>query len=55
MKILTEHGMPEYYIESAEELANIPENAPAGTIVLCNASDGLAVYMKNEAGEFNEL
>jgi hypothetical protein len=55
MKLLTKNGMPEYYIESATELADIPDNAPAGTIVQCNASDGFTVYMKNEAGDFNEL
>lgn len=50
-----EAKMPSYYIEDASELDNIPANAPAGTIAECNADDGFAVYMKNEAGEWNEL
>lgn len=55
MKLLTKNGMPEYYIEDPSELVQIPNNAPAGTTVQCNADDGFTVYMKNEAGDFNEL
>lgn len=55
MKMLLQHNAPDYYIESASELDNIPANAPSGTIVLCNASAGFKVYMKTEAGTWNEL
>lgn len=55
MKILNKNGMPEYYIEDESELAQIPVNAPAGTIIQCNASGNFTVYMKTEAGDFNEL
>ncbi len=54
MRILNKNN-PEYYIESYEELVNIPENAPAGTIAQCNSDDGFKVYMKNEAGDWNQL
>ena len=47
--------IPVYYIEDATELTDIPAEAPAGTIVECNASDGFTLYMKNSLGEFNEL
>ena len=47
--------MPSYYIEDESELTNIPQDAPAGTIAECNASGGFKVFMKNEAGEWNEL
>lgn len=50
-----EAKMPSYYIEDENELNNIPINAPAGTIVECNASSGFKVFMKNEAGNWNEL
>jgi hypothetical protein len=54
MRIIDDDN-PKYYVESEEELANIPANAPASTIAECNASDGFKVYMKNEAGEWNQL
>ena len=44
-----------YYIESEEELLSIPDNAPAGTLVECNATNGFSVYMKNTEGVFNKL
>lgn len=47
--------IPVYYIEDETELTDIPANAPAGTIVECNASTGFKLFMRNEAGEFNEL
>ena len=59
MRILVRNAyeakMPSYYIEDESELTNIPSNAPAGTIAECNANDGFKVYMKNEAGDWNEL
>lgn len=54
MRIINKNNL-KYYIESEEELADIPINAPAGTIAERNASDGFTAYMKNEAGNFNEL
>lgn len=54
MKIVNNND-PVYYIESATELSTIPENAPASTIVWCNASSGFTVYMKTEAGTWEEL
>jgi len=50
-----EAKMPSYYIEDENELTNIPQDAPAGTIAECNASGGFKVFMKNEAFEWNEL
>ena len=51
-----EAKMPSYYVESVGELSTIPPNAPAGTIAECNSStDGFKVYMKTEAGAWNEL
>lgn len=44
-----------YYIEDESELLNIPENAPAGTLVECNGTDEFKVFMKNTEGVFNEL
>lgn len=44
-----------YYIESSGELANIPSEAPAGTIAECNASSGFSIYMKNTSGNWNAL
>lgn len=48
-------NIPTYYIEDENELTSIPANAPVGTIVECNASTGFKMFMKNSAGEFNEL
>ena len=45
MRILTRNDTLEYYIEDTSELANIPQNAPAGTIVQCNANDGFKILM----------
>ena len=54
MKIINPND-PSYYIEDELELSTIPENAPVSTIVWCNADDGFTVYMKTEAGTWNEL
>lgn len=59
MKILVRNSydkeFPSYYIEDEAELANIPENAPSGTIIECNATSGFKVFMKHSSGVFNEL
>ena len=47
--------VPTYYIESSGELANIPSEAPAGTIAECNASGGFSIYMKNTSGDWNAI
>ena len=44
-----------YYVESESELANIPDEAGAGTIVEVNASTGFKVFMRMSDGTFNEL
>ena len=56
-----------YYIESVDELAQIPANVPAGTIVECNIKNPSApvgalsskgdfkVFMKLTDGTWNEL
>lgn len=54
MRIINPNN-PDYYIESESELNEIPKDAPASTIVWCNAEDGFTVYMKNEAGTWNQL
>ena len=50
-----DRNIPTYYIEDETELTSIPADAPPGTIVECNASTGFKMFMKNSAGEFNEL
>lgn len=55
MRLMQKNSNPQYYVESVEELDNIPTNVPAGTIAIINGSDGLKVYMKNESGNWNEL
>ena len=60
MKLIKEGNVydfpvPTFYVESVDELANIPEEAPAGTIVEVNAASGFKVFMKNSQGTFNEL
>lgn len=44
-----------YYVESEAELTDIPDEAPAGTIVEVNAATGFKVFMKDSQGNFNEL
>lgn len=44
-----------YYVESESELANIPEEAGAGTIVEVNSASGFKVFMRMSDGTFNEL
>lgn len=48
-------SIPTYYVESDDEIANIPANAPAGTIVEVNESGNFHVKMKMEDGNWNEL
>lgn len=55
VSLMTAYGNPQYYIESVEELDDIPENAPPGTVTIINSSDGLKVYMKTESGSWNQL
>jgi len=44
-----------YYVESDSEIANIPANAPAGTIVEVNESGNFHVKMKMTDGTWNQL
>ena len=55
MKPIIKNSYPEYYIETIEDLENIPENAPSGTITIMNGSDGLKVYMKTDSGSWNQI
>lgn len=55
MKPIIKNSYPEYYIETTEDLENIPANAPSGTVAIMNSSDGLKVYMKTESGSWNQL
>ena len=48
-------NIPTFYIEDETELNDIPSDAPAGTIVECNASGGFKLFMKDSQGNFNEL
>lgn len=47
--------VPTYYVESDAEIAEIPEKAPAGTIVEVNESGNFHVKMKMNDGTWNEL
>lgn len=53
ISLLTTHGNPQYYVESVEELADIPENAPASTVAIVNTEDGIYKYMKTSSGTWN--
>lgn len=59
MHLIQKNTNPQYYVESVEELDDIPVNAPAGTIAIVNTNDGVNIYMKtedntwNNAGAFN--
>lgn len=44
-----------YYIEDSSELSSIPADAPSGTIVVQNKSGAFKIYMKTDAGTFNEI
>ena len=44
VSLMTVHGVPQYYVESTEELNNIPENAPPSTIAIVNTEDGVYKY-----------
>ena len=44
-----------YYVESESELANIPDEAGAGTIVEVNSASGFKGFMRMSDGTFNEL
>ena len=39
VSLMTVYGNPQYYVESVEELDDIPENAPASTIAIVNTED----------------
>lgn len=47
--------VPTFYVESDAEIATIPANVPAGTIVEVNESGNFHVKMKMEDGTWNEL
>jgi hypothetical protein len=55
MKPIIANSYPEYYIETTEDLENIPIDAPSGTVAIMNGSDGLEVYMKTDSGSWNQL
>lgn len=43
-------NLPTYYVESVDELNDIPANEPEGTIAEVLTTDGLKVYMKRTSG-----
>lgn len=47
--------VPTYYVESDEEIAEIPDSAPAGTLVEVNEVGNFHVKMKMKNGQWNEL
>ena len=44
-----------YYVESNDELNDIPESSPPGTIVEVNEKNNFHVVMKMSDGSWNEL
>lgn len=54
MRLMQRSSNPQYYVESVEELDNIPTNVPAGTIAIVNAEIGVRRYMKTEEGTWND-
>lgn len=44
-----------WYCESVSELANIPENVPAGSIAEILTNDGLTLKMKNSSGTWIDI
>ena len=53
VSLMTVYGNPQYYVESVEELQDIPENAPPSTIAIVNTEDGVYKYMKSSSGDWN--
>ena len=53
VSLMKVHGAPQYYVESVEELDNVPENAPAGTVAIVNTEDCVYKYMKTSSGTWN--
>lgn len=47
--------VPTFYVESEAEIADIPENVPAGTLVEVNDPAEFKVFMKMENQTWNEL
>lgn len=47
--------VPTYYVESDTEIDQIPDNAPAGTIVEVNELNNFHIKMKMENGTWNSL
>ena len=60
MIMLEQAGAPNvmtstWLCDTPEEINEIPENVPVGSVALVLTSDGLAVQMKNNAGEWIEI
>ena len=53
VSLMTVYGNPQYYVESVEELDDIPENTPAGTVAIVNTENGVYKYMKTSSGTWN--
>lgn len=45
----------EYYIDSLEELKNLPKDAPVASIVLILTENGLVIKMKNSQGAWIDI
>lgn len=45
----------EYYIESLEELKNLPKDAPVASTVLILTENGLVIKMKNSQGVWVDI
>ena len=45
----------EYYIESLEELKDLPEDVPVASIVLILTENGLVIKMKNSQGAWVDI
>lgn len=48
-------NLPTYYVESDDEIANIPANVEAGAIVEVNEPGNFHVKMKLSDGTWNDL
>lgn len=44
-----------YYCESDAEVAQIPQDAPVGSVAMILSAGGLVVKMKNSDGDFIEI
>ena len=57
LKIGNVNNIPtrEYYIESLEELKDLPEDAPVASIVLILTENGLVIKMKNSQGVWIDI